>query len=93
MPKLAFVMSPRQNWYLGEFVETLRYELDQQAVPSTVHIDGFPEPEPQTVYVLVAPGDYFALEGRRAIPDPDILDRTIFLSPDPPEAIGQDART
>ena len=84
-------MSPRQDWYLGEFVETLRYELDLQAVPSTVHTDGFPEPGPQMVYVLVAPMDYVALEGEAALPDDDILMRTMLLCLEPPGLIDVDA--
>jgi hypothetical protein len=91
VPKLAFVKSPRQDWYLGEFVETLWYELGLQAVPSTVHTDGFPEPGPQMVYVLVAPTDYVALEGEAALPDDDILMRTMLLCLEPPGLIDVDA--
>ena len=66
-------MSPRQSWYLREFAETLRYELAQQSVPSSLHVDGFPAPRPELVYVLVAPHEYVALEGIGAVPDDEIL--------------------
>ncbi|MGP0032971.1 MAG: glycosyltransferase [Solirubrobacteraceae bacterium] len=79
MPDLAFVISAWQDWYLREFVETLRYELERQDVPSTLHTDGFPEPRPDLVYVLVAPRDYLAFEGSGALPDEQMLERTIFL--------------
>ena len=55
-----------------------------------MHTDGFPEPGPQTVYVLVAPNDYVALEGLAAVPGDEILSATILLYPDPPHAIGLD---
>jgi hypothetical protein len=90
VPELAFVICPRQDWFIGEFIETLRYELKLQAVPSTIHRDGFPEPRPQTVYVLVAPNDYVALEGEAALPDEDVLQRTMLLYPEPPGEIEPD---
>ena len=83
-------MSPEQNWYLREFVETVRYELGQQSAPSTLHLDGFPEPGPETVYVLVAPHEYVALEGEGALPDDEILRRTILLCAQPPDALDPD---
>ena len=59
-------MSPRQGWFLREFVATLRYELEQQDLPSTMHTEGFPEPVPERVYVLVSPREYVELEGVQA---------------------------
>lgn len=83
-------MSPRQNWYLREFAETLRYELERQDAPSMLHMDGFPEPRPDLVYVLVAPHEYLTLEGPGALPDQQILKRTIFVCAQPPSAINLD---
>lgn len=90
MPELAFVISPRQNWYLREFVETLRYELEHQDAPSTLHTDGFPDPRPDLVYVLVEPHDYLSLEGNGALPDEQTLKRTIFLCAHRPGVIDPD---
>jgi Glycosyl transferase family 2 len=93
VPELAFVMSPQQNWYLREFAETLIYELGQQGAPSALHLDGFPAPRPEMVYVLVAPHEYLKLEGDGALPDDEILKRTIFLCADSPAVIDQDKDT
>jgi hypothetical protein len=90
VPELAFVISARQNWYLRELVETVRYELEQQHLPSTLHTDGFPEPRPDLVYVLVAPHDYLSHEGTGALPDGQLLARTIFLCAEPPDAVDPD---
>ena len=87
MPELAFVMSPNQNWFFREFVETLRHELSQQGLPSTVHTDGFPEPTPERVYALVPPHEFVALEGEAALPDEAILRRTIFICAEQPSTV------
>lgn len=80
MPELAFVMSPNQNWFYRELVETLQYELAEQGMPSLLNTDGFPEPTPERVYALVAPNEFVALETEDALPDETILARTIFIS-------------
>ena len=87
MPEFAFVMSPGQNWFFREFVETLQHELAEQGVPSSVHTDGFPEPTPERVYVLVPPHEYVALEGEDALPDEAILRRTIFICAEQPGTV------
>jgi hypothetical protein len=84
--QLAFVTSPMQGWALRELAATLRYELEQQGLPSTLHIDAFPEPGPDTVYVLMGPREFVALEGEAALADDQILRRTIFLSAEDPRA-------
>ena len=84
-------MSPRQDWYLRDFAETLLYELEQQDAPSTLHLDGFPEPRPGLVYVLVAPHEYLALEGKGALPEEQVLKRTMFVCTRPPSGIELDA--
>jgi len=90
VPELAFVMSPNQNWFFREFVETLRYELAEQGVPSSVHTEGFPEPTPERVYAVVAPHELVALEGEEALPADAILRRTIYISAEPPGTVRLD---
>src|SRR6478672_13406978 len=90
VPELAFVMSPNQNWFFREFVETLRHELAEQGVPSSVHTDGFPEPTPERVYALVPPHEFVALEGEDALPDESILRRTIFICAEQPGTVHLD---
>jgi hypothetical protein len=84
MPEVAFVMSEGQPYPLREVAETLQYELDRQAVPSTLHLDGFPEPRPSLVYILLDPRAYVAIEGDQALPADEILRRTIFLCDEAP---------
>ena len=83
-------MSPDQNWFFVELVETLRYELEQQGVPSIVSTDGFPEPRPELVYVLIPPHEYVALEGEEALPEDAILRRTIFICAEQPNTVHLD---
>ena len=80
-------MSPHQNGFFGEFVETLRHELRDQGVPSSVHAQGFPEPTPERVYALVRPHEFVALEGADALPDEAILKRTIYICSEPPGTV------
>ena len=53
MPEVAFVMSPRQDQSLRELAEALGHELGLQAVTSSVHLTGFPEPRPDRVYEIL----------------------------------------
>jgi hypothetical protein len=84
MPEVAFVMSRDQPYEMRELATTLQHELELQAVPSSLHLDGFPEPRPSLVYVLLDPQAYVAMEGDRALPADRILRRTIFLCAEPP---------
>jgi len=84
VPEVAFVMSARQPYPLRELAATLQYELGLQAVASTLHLGGFPEHRPDRVYVLLDPSGYTAIEGEQALPDDDILKRTILLCADHP---------
>jgi GT2 family glycosyltransferase len=90
VPEVAFVMSLDQNWFFVELVETLRYELEQQGVPSSLHLDGFPEPRPDLVYAVIPPHEYVALEGEEALPDDAILRRTIFICAEQPNTVHLD---
>jgi hypothetical protein len=84
VPELAFVMSPNQSSFFYELAETLRYELAEQGVPSSIHTEGFPDPSPGCVYALLAPHEFVALEGKRALPDEAVLRRTIYICAEPP---------
>ena len=84
MPEVAFVMSRGQPYALRELATTLQHELDAQAVPSSLHLGGFPEPRPSLVYVLLDPQAYVFREGDRALPADPLLRRTVFLCGEPP---------
>jgi hypothetical protein len=84
MPEAAFVMSTHQHHPLRELAESARHELELQAVPSSLHVGGFPEPRPDRVYVLLDPRSYVAAEGAEALPDDAILARTVLLCVEPP---------
>ena len=80
MPKLAFVTSPAHRFQTSELVKTLRYELAEQDVPSTLSTEFFSAPAVDVVYVLVDPDDFLASAGPDSFPPADVLRRTIFLS-------------
>lgn len=83
-------MSARQHHPLHELAATLRYELELQGVAGSVHLDGFPGPRPDRVYVLLDPRGYAAIEGTQALPDDDVLRRTVFVCSEPPPQPGDD---
>jgi hypothetical protein len=84
MTELAFVMSAEQNWFFKELVAAIRDELERQGIPSSLHLDGFPSPRTDTVYVLVPPHEYVALAGEEALPSDELLGRTIFMCAEQP---------
>lgn len=86
MPELAFVLSPRQNYFFREMVAAVRHELDAQGIRSSLH-ERFPEPHPDRVFVLVPPHEYVALEGNDALPSDSLLARTIFICAEQPETV------
>jgi Glycosyl transferase family 2/Glycosyl transferases group 1 len=90
VPELAVVSSPGQDWFVRELVETVRYELELQGIPSTLHPEGFPEPREGLVYALAAPRQFVALEGEDALPDEAILKRTVFICAEPPARAGHE---
>ncbi|MGZ4313550.1 MAG: hypothetical protein ACXVR1_15735 [Solirubrobacteraceae bacterium] len=92
MPEVAFVLSPSQDASLRELAEVLGYELGLQAVTSSLHREGFPEPRPDRVYILLDPGSYVAAEGEAALPDDAVMARTILLTTEPPPADHRDPR-
>jgi len=83
-------MSPRQPYLLRELAETLHHELELQAVPSSLHLRGFPEPRPSLVYVLLDPKSYVTNEAEQALPDDAILRRTIFVCAEAPPSTDED---
>jgi GT2 family glycosyltransferase len=84
MTELAFVMSPKQNWFFKELVAAIRDELGNQGIPSSLHLDGFPPLRADCVCVLVPPDEYADVEGADALPDTEVLRRTIFLCAERP---------
>jgi hypothetical protein len=90
MPEVAFVMSDRQHYSLRELAGTVGYELELQAVPSSLHMEGFPAPRPSLVNVLLDPRGYIAAEGDQALPSDAMLRRTIFLCAEAPPMDGDD---
>jgi GT2 family glycosyltransferase len=86
MPELAFVMSPKQNWFFHELVEAIRHELDAQGIASSLN-ERFPEPSPDRIYVLVPPHEYVALEGEEVLPSDRLLARTIFICAEQPGTV------
>ena len=90
MPEVAFVMSDRPALSAARAGRDAGYELELQAVPSSVHLGGFPEPRPSLVYVLLDPQGYVADEGEQALPADAILRRTIFVCAEPPPSDDDD---
>jgi GT2 family glycosyltransferase len=86
MPELAFVVSPKQNWFFHELVEAIRFELAEQGFSSTLDTE-FPTARADRVYVVVAPHEYVALEGVEALPDPAQLARTIYVCAEQPGTV------
>jgi GT2 family glycosyltransferase len=86
VPELAFVMSPRQNYFFRELVEAIRFELAEQGIVSVIE-EGFADPSPNRVYVLAPPHEYVALEGEVALPAPELLARTLFLCAEQPGTV------
>jgi GT2 family glycosyltransferase len=84
MTELAFVMSPEQSWFFKELVAAIRDELEHQGIPSSLHLDGFPPPRADRVYVLVAPDEFVALAGKYALPADELLARTILICTERP---------
>jgi hypothetical protein len=86
--ELAFVSSPGQNWFFHELIETLGHELTALGVPWLHSVDGFPDPAPDRVYVIVPPHEFVALEGGDPFGrDPSLLWRTVFICAEQPSSV------
>ncbi|MGH2858095.1 MAG: hypothetical protein ACRDMJ_11505, partial [Solirubrobacteraceae bacterium] len=92
MPEVAFVMSAGQRRSLRELATTIAYELGLQGVPSSLHLDGFPESRPGLVHILVDPWDYPRIEGAERLPGDVTLRRSVLLCTEPVRAIDEDER-
>jgi hypothetical protein len=90
---LCFVLSPAQNWFFFEIVEALRAELDAIGIRTSVSSNGFPEPAEDLVYAVVPPHEYVAVEGEAALPDPEVLARTIYICAEQPDSVHFDQNT
>jgi hypothetical protein len=86
MPEAAFVLPVRHDPSLRALVQTVRYELELQAVNSTLTVGHFPEVRPGRVYVLVDPCAYVAAGEEDALPEDSVLRGTIFLLAERPPA-------
>jgi hypothetical protein len=85
--ELAFVSSPRQNWFFLDLIETLRSELDGLGIRSIHSTRGFPEPREDRVYVVVPPHEYVALEGRRSLGEDYALPaRSVYVCGEQPRS-------
>jgi hypothetical protein len=84
MRELAFVMAPGQNWFFFELVASLRYEIEQLGVATSLSTAGFPPPASGRVCVLLPPHEYFVLEGQPRSLDERHLERTVFISAEQP---------
>ncbi len=87
MPEVAFVMSAGQHYMLRELAETLKYELELQGVPCSLHVGGFPAVASRRVYVLLDPREYARIEGMPTLPEDAILRRTVFVCCEAPSTI------
>lgn len=76
-------MSAGQRRSLRELATTIAYELGLQGVPSSLHLDGFPESRPGLVHILLDPWDYSRIAGAERLPGNDVLRRTVFLCAEP----------
>src|SRR4051794_19730591 len=81
--EIVFVMHRRQNAFFGELVQVLRDELSALGVPTSVSLDGFPEPLPGRAYALVPPHEWAALSGGVA-PPPRLMARTVAICAEQP---------
>ena len=78
MPQAVLVTSPRQPDSLRELADTLRYELELQAIPSAVHAGSMPEEREGQVAIVLDPAEFVAAEGDRQLGE-DVARRAVFI--------------
>ena len=84
LKEIVFVMAPLQNRFFFELAEALRHEIQALGTDCSISTGGFPPLSAGTVYVLMPPHEYFALEGYDTGLDRRSLRRTIFISAEQP---------
>jgi hypothetical protein len=81
--RLRFLLASRGEPFLAEVVELIAATAADLGVASDVVLDTYPEPDPESVYVVV-PHELFELAPDRGSPAPAQLQRTIALCTEPP---------
>jgi glycosyl transferase family 2 len=84
VPEICFVLARGQNSFFFELAEAVSDELELVGWTATISMDGFPEPRDDLVYALVAPHEYYWLEGVQTEPTWQTLKRTIFICAEQP---------
>jgi hypothetical protein len=92
-PRLAFVLSPWQNVFFHELAEVLVAELQAGGAEAFVADPATTAPDSDTVFLLLPPHEYVALEGDGWLAEPHLLGRTIGLTAEQPNQahFGQNA--
>jgi hypothetical protein len=81
--RLRFLLASRGDPFLAELIELIAGVVGDLGVAGDVVVDGYPEPDPEDVYVLV-PHEFFELAPAHGGPEPAQLLRTIALCTEPP---------
>lgn len=92
-PRFVFVLSPWQNEFFHELADVLSAELRDGGVAADVLHPQQVEPDSDTVFVLLPPHEYVALEGDPWLHEPHLMGRTIGLTAEQPNQahFGQNA--
>lgn len=92
-PRFAFVLSPWQNEFFHELAEVLAAELRDGGVAADLLHPLEITPDADTVFVLLPPHEYVALEGDPWLQEPHLMARTIGLTAEQPNQahFGQNA--
>jgi len=78
-PLIAFVATPRGNYYMTELLAALRDAVREAGYAATLELDGFPAADPGAAVYVVIPHEYRACEPTSAWPSADQRRRTIAL--------------
>ena len=83
MTRLRFLLASGGDPFLAELLELIAGAATDLGVASDIVLDAYPEPDSESVYVLV-PQELFELAPGRGSPEPAQLRRTIALCTEPP---------
>jgi hypothetical protein len=86
MPEAVLVTCAGQSDSLRELADTLRYELELQAIPSALHIGSLPEQREGRVGIVMNPWEFSALQSDEDLSDDAVARRTIFICAEMPPA-------